>query len=54
MANIIDKVSVITEVLYELKRSEYRLKFGREVTCLCCFELQELILLEDFTVEESY
>src|SRR5687767_3106939 len=45
---------VITEVLNKLKRKEYKLIFRREATCLYCFQLQEWIKQEDFTVDKYY
>jgi hypothetical protein len=44
----------ITEVLNELKRKEYKLKFEREATCLYCNELHLWIMPENFNVDESY
>jgi len=52
--NAADKNLAITDVLTELKRKAYKLKFRRDAVCLYCFELQELIMPEDFTVDESY
>ncbi|HKO81384.1 MAG TPA: hypothetical protein VJU78_13355 [Chitinophagaceae bacterium] len=45
---------VITEVLNKLKRKEYQLNFRREATCVYCFQLQEWIKPEDFTVDRYY
>jgi hypothetical protein len=45
---------VLPEMLNELKRKAYILKFRREATCLFCFELQEWIMPEHFNVDESY
>lgn len=45
---------VITESLNKLKKKEYTLKFRREATCLYCFQLQEWIKPEDFTVDKYY
>jgi hypothetical protein len=44
----------IRDVLNKVKTKDYILKFRREATCLYCFELHELIMPEDFTVDECY
>lgn len=52
--NTVNKEWVIIEVLNKLKRKEYKLNFRREATCLYCFQLQERIKPEDFTVDGYY
>ena len=52
--NTTNKEGVIIEVLNKLKRKEYKLNFRREATCLYCFQLQEWIKPEDFTVDRYY
>lgn len=44
----------ISQKLADLKDQGYQLSFRREATCIYCFELQERIMPEDFTVDESY
>jgi hypothetical protein len=48
------RAHVITETLDELKRKNYKLMFRREPGCLYCFDLNQWIMPEDFTVDESY
>lgn len=45
---------VISETLAELKRRDYKARFRREATCLYCFELDEWVMPEDFSVDHSY
>lgn len=52
--NTANKDLVILEMLSELNRKDYKLKFRREATCLYCFELRDWIWPENFTVDESY
>jgi hypothetical protein len=49
-----DRGMLIAEMLNELKRREYRLNFRRDATRLYCFELNQWMTPEDFTVDESY
>ena len=49
-----NKEWVITEVLDKLRRKEYKLNFRREATCLYCFQSQEWIRPEGFTVDKYY
>lgn len=50
-----DKQSTsISGILAALKTQGYQLSFRREADCIYCFELQERISPEDFTVDESY
>jgi hypothetical protein len=44
----------ISQTLARLRNQGYQLGFRREATCIYCFELQERIMPEDFTVDESY
>jgi hypothetical protein len=44
----------INQTLADLRNQGYQLSFRREATCIYCFELQERIMPEDFTVDESY
>lgn len=44
----------ILQMLTSLKEQGYTLSFRREATCLFCFELEEPIMPDDFTVDESY
>lgn len=44
----------ISQTLAGLRNQGYQLSFRREATCIYCFELQEWIMPEDFTVDESY
>ena len=46
--------SSIIATLAHLKRMEYRLKFIRGATGLFCFELNEWISPDHFTVDESF
>jgi hypothetical protein len=41
-------------VLTELERKEYKLEIRRDAVSLYCFELQQLIMTANFTVDESY
>jgi hypothetical protein len=55
--NVIDIVSDrnrVTEALNGLKGKGYELEFRREATCIYCFEWQQWIMPENFTVDESY
>ena len=52
--NVAEGNVAITNVLNELKRKDYRLMFRRETTCLYCHELDEWIMPENFTVDDSY
>lgn len=52
--NITNSHPGISGVLDELKKKEYILKFRREATCLFCFDSNEPIMPEDFTVDETY
>lgn len=54
IANTVTKESVIIEVLNKLKSREYKLNFRRETTCLYCFQSNEWIMPEDFTVDKYY
>jgi hypothetical protein len=50
-----DKQSTsISQTLVSLKNQGYQLSFRREATCIYCFELQECITPENFTVDKSY
>lgn len=49
-----DKNVTITHVLNELKKRQYKLEFRREAAYLCCDELQQQIMPENFSVDESY
>lgn len=44
----------ISQTLTGLRSQGYQLNFRREATCIYCFELQERVMPEDFTVDESY
>jgi hypothetical protein len=48
------QLTSISQTLAGLKNQGYQLGFRREATCIYCFELQECITPEDFTVDESY
>lgn len=45
---------VLIETLNELKRRDYKIKFRRESTCLYCFETDEWVMPENFSVDQSY
>jgi len=51
---VADRNAAITNALKELKRKDYRRMFRREATCLYCHELDEWIMPENFTVDDSY
>lgn len=44
----------VSQTVAGLKNQGYQLSFRREPVCIYCFELQEWIMPEDFTVDESY
>jgi hypothetical protein len=44
----------ITDVLNQLEKKDYKLKFRREATCLYCNELRQWIMPENFNIDESY
>ena len=46
--------SSVIATLAKLKRNDYRLKFKRGATGLFCFELNEWISPDHFTVDESF
>ncbi len=52
--NAAKKNAAITDALNELKRKGYKLEFRREAACIYCFEWQQWIMPENFTVDESY
>jgi len=52
--NVADRNAAITNALNELKRKDYKLMFRREATCLYCHELDDWIMPENFTVDDSY
>lgn len=37
-----------------LKREEYTIRLRRETTCLYCFELNQLVMPESFSIDHSY
>src|SRR5688572_22849624 len=44
----------LNETLSGIKDQGYNLGFRREAACIYCFDLQERIMPDDFTVDESY
>ena len=48
------KQTSIIQTLAGLRNQGYLLGFRREATCIYCFELQERVMPEDFTVDESF
>lgn len=54
MGTAIKNDRVITEVLARLKKRKYKLRFRREATCLFCFQMNEWIMPDDFTVDRYY
>ncbi|HKO79570.1 MAG TPA: hypothetical protein VJU78_04205 [Chitinophagaceae bacterium] len=52
--NVANKNLSITNVLNELKRKEYKLKFIRVATSLYCNELRLWIMPENFNIDETY
>lgn len=46
--------TAIIQTLVELRKEGYQLTFRREATCIFCFEWQERIVPQEFTVDESY
>ena len=44
----------VSQILAGLKSQGYLLGFRREAGCIYCLELQERVIPEDFTVDESY
>lgn len=48
------QTNTLDQTLACLKHQGYQLKFRREAGCIYCFEMQEWIMPENFTVDESY
>ena len=44
----------INDIIIRLRKEDYKLKLRREATCLYCFESEELIMPEDFLIDQSY
>ena len=48
------KPASISQTLYNLKNKGYGLSFRREAASLYCYQLQERIFPEEFSVDEAY
>ncbi len=48
------QLTSIRQRLESLKTRGYRLTFRREATCLYCFELQEQLTPNEFSVDQTY
>lgn len=44
----------IHDIISELKKEDYKTQLRRESTCLYCFESDELIMPEDFSIDQSF